>query len=452
MVREYYFRPSFDHPNGYYYITTPDGILFHGELPGGMFPICQVGFDEASTSARSFSIIKQLRGPQGEINRVNSKIVEHQITLGDDKIVTQRGANLTAGGTTHGIKEIKSQGEITHIPGRTGDQYLDYLQQQVEEMYFLANVAEDSLEKQSGQIDPYAMLFKSMKDKKKFVVYAVKFEGFLRDIADKCLRIARANYDDEMIVQVLDKKEMVNIQEFRDSDDLSFDIVLEPQSDDIESQMGKQMTLDRILQFAGSSLDETRLGKLIRAMPFLNNEQMFDDFTIDHDNVLSDIVNMDKGVFVEANPRDNHAFYIERLNHRMKMKDFSFLDPQVQQNYNDKIQAHEQFIVSQAEAAARANSGFIPDGGFKVTCDIRVPKADDPSKTELVKLPVTSLDWLIKKLADQGSTQALLQSLPEAAQADIGAAVSQSESPQPGQAGAAPPSQGVAERLVKSQP
>jgi hypothetical protein len=216
MVREFYFRPSFDHPHGYYYIATEGGILFEGELPGGLFPIVHVGFDEAATSARSFSIIKQLRGPQSEINRVNSKIVEHQITLGDDKIITQSGMGLTPGGTTHGIKEIKSQGPVQHIPGRTGDQYLEYLQQAVTEMYFLANVDEDSAEKQANNLDPYAMLFRSMRDKKKFAIYGMKFERFIKEIADKCLRIARTNYDDEMVVQVLDKKEMVNIPEFRE--------------------------------------------------------------------------------------------------------------------------------------------------------------------------------------------------------------------------------------------
>ena len=443
MVMEHYFKPSYDHPNGYYYIRTEDGILFDGELPEGLFPICHVGFDEASTSARSYSIIKQLRGPQLEVNRVNSKIVEHQITLGDDKIVTQGGANLTPGGTTHGVKEIKSTGPITHLPGRTGDQYLAYLQQQIDEMYFLASVNEDSQDKESANLDPYAMLFRSMKDKKRFVIYATKFESFLRDICDKSLRLARAYYDDEMVIQVLDKKERVNIPEFRESSDLSFDITIEPQGDDIETQMGKQLTLNNILQFTGSTLAPENVGKIIRAMPFLNNEQMFDDLTIDHDNILSDIVNMDRGTMINASPSDNHPFYIQRLNHRMKMKDFQFLDPIVQQNYQIKLQQHEQVLQQQTEAAAAASSGFVPSGGFSVTCDIRVPRADDPSKTERAKIPVESLDWLIKRLNEQGTTQALLQSLPENAQADIGTAVSQTSLP-PDQGAARPPNQGVA--------
>lgn len=443
MVREYYFKPSSKHPNGYYYIATEDGVLYEGELPDGVFPMCYVGFDEASTSARSFSIIKQLRGPQAEINRVNSKIIEHQITLGDDKIVTQSGATLSPGGTAHGVKEIKTNGPITHLPGRTGAQYLDYLQQQIDEMYFLAGVQEDALEKDSANLDPYSLLFRNLKQKKKFVIYATKFERFLRDICDKSLRLARRNYDDEMVVQVLDKKEQVNIPEFRDSSDLSFDIVLEPQSDDIETQMGQQIALNHALQFGGASLSPEETAELVRSMPFLHGKNVFSDRAIDQENVLSDIVNMDRGVFIPADPDDNHPYYIKRLTHRMKMKDFQFLPPEVQQNYQVKRQQHQQVQQQQLEAAARATAGQIPADGFLVTADIRVPRADDPTKTERARYPVSALDWLAKKLAEQGLTQETLQSLPLSVQANIGEALA-AQSPSANQPGAPPPDQGVA--------
>lgn len=420
MVREYYFKPNYKWPNGYYYITTADVILYEGELPEGVFPICHVGFDDASTTARSFSVIKQLRPYQAEVNRVSSKIIEHSVTLGDDKIVTQAGSNLTPGGTYHGIKEIKSTGPVTHLPGRNGEQFLGYMQQQIDEMYFVAGINENMEEKQDANIDPYTLLFRSLKDKKKFSLYSDKVESFLREICDKSLRLARANYDDDMIIQVLDKKERVNIPEFRASDDLAFDIVIEPRSEDIESQMGKQVALNHFVQFAGQQMDKETLGKVMKAMPLLNEVRSFDDLTIDDDNVLSDIVAMDRGEFVSASIDDNHPYYIRRLTHRMKMKDFQFLAPEIQRNYEIKRDQHNQFEAQKAQAAAAANSGFIPSGGFSVTCDIRVPRADDPTRTERAKVPVEALDWLIKKLDEQGTTQEVLQSLPQSSLTDIG--------------------------------
>jgi hypothetical protein len=115
LVKEYYFKPCAEYPNGYYCIAVDEAILHEGELPHGIFPIVHVGFDEASTSARSFSIIKQIRPCQAEINRCISRIVEHHLTLGDDKLITQPGATISAGATAHGIKVIKVGMELNSL-------------------------------------------------------------------------------------------------------------------------------------------------------------------------------------------------------------------------------------------------------------------------------------------------------------------------------------------------
>lgn len=432
LVREFYFKPTSEYPNGYYYIATEEGILFEGELPHGIFPICHVGFDEATTSPRSFSIIKQLRPYQAEINRAASKIAEHQVTLGDDKLVVQAGASVNPGGTAHGIKVLKSTAPVTHLPGRSGDQYLNYLQFQIEQMYFVGNVSEDGQQKDQGNLDPYTMLFRSIRNKKAFTTYAEKFEEFIKEIAWKSLKFAKKNYSQKMVVQIVDKKERVNIADFKSSDDLSWEIVLEPVTEDVESKMGRQIALNHIIQFAGNQLTSGDIGRFIKNMPFVNEDEISADLTIDSDNVLSDIVAMDKGRFAPANPRDNHEYYTKRLIHRMKMKDFQFLPVQVQQMYALKLQQHEQFLIQQQQAAAQASSGFIPSGGFLVTTDIRVPRADDPTRTERAKVPVEALAWLIDTLEKQGQSQALLQSLPGSAQADIGGAMA-AQAPNQGQ-------------------
>ncbi len=420
MVREYYFKPSAEYPNGYYWISTENGILFEGELPQGIFPIIYTGFDEASTSARSFSIIKQCRPYQAEINRSASKIAEHQVTLGDDKLVLQAGATLSAGATAHGIKSIKTSGPVTHLPGRTGDQYVSYMEGQIQEMYFVANVEEDSTDKPSGELDPYSLLFRSMKDKKRFSMYSEKFERFLKDWASLSLRYAKKNYTKDMIVQIIDKKEQVNIKEFKSSDDLSTEIAITKQSEDIETKLGKQLSLNHLLQFAGGNLGPGDVGQVVRNMPFVNNEEIFSDLTIDYDNMRSDILAMDRGEFVSPNQFDNHQYVIKKLIHRMKMKDFGFLSFPVQQAYQVKLQQHEQSFATQQQEAAQLSSGFVPSGGFLVKADVRIPNPTDPTKTQLVKIPIEALSWLIQTLEKQGTTQAMLQGLEPSAQADIG--------------------------------
>jgi hypothetical protein len=435
LVHEFYWRPNNDWPDGYYQIMVGSTILFEGELPHGIFPIVHVGFDEASTSARSFSIIKQLRPPQLEINRCLSKIAEHHTSVGDDKIVTTAGATLSAGATIHGIKHVKTNGDITYLPGRSGSQYVEHLGFNITQMYNIANLQESQIDKENANLDPYTMMFRNMREKKAFSPYISKFSDFIQIFCRTALDYAKRDYSTKMVVQVLDKKEQVNIQEFKNADDLSFIIAIEETSDDVETMMGQQIALNHVMQFASSNLKPEEIGQMIRSMPFINDEEMMSDLTIDYDNVKSDIVSMDAGRFVPAGEFDNHPYYIRKLTHRMKMKDFQFLPEPVQSNYQIKLDQHQQWQVQQQQAAAQASAGFIPSGGFLVTADIRVPKADDPTKTERAKIPVEALAWLIDTLEKQGQSQALFQSLPPSSQADIGRAMAAQGQGQLGQAG-----------------
>jgi len=97
LIKEAYFRPCLQYPEGYFYIFTEDAILEQGPLPYSIFPIMWAGFDEFPTSARARSIVKVARPYQAEINRAASQEATHQITLGDDKIIYQTGATLSQG-------------------------------------------------------------------------------------------------------------------------------------------------------------------------------------------------------------------------------------------------------------------------------------------------------------------------------------------------------------------
>lgn len=409
MVKEWYFRPCADYPNGYYYITTRGGILFEGELPLGIFPIVYMGFDEASTSARSFSIIKQLRPYQAEVNRSASKIAEHQITLGDDKLLLLNGSSMEPGGTAHGVKAVKVTGtEPKIMTGRDGGQHIGYMTGQIEEMYSISNVREDSEEKSANQ-DPYTMLFRKAEDKKKFVIYIDKVQEFEEEICEISLRYAKAFYPDEKMIPVLGRKGFVNIAEFRDTDDLSYQISIEPQSEDLESRIGKQLSLNHLIQYAGANMQSKDLGRIIRSMEYINKEQLFDDETIDYDNATADILAMDRGKVIPADSEENHDYVIKRLIHRTKQKDFQSLPPEVQTNYRQKLQQHRDMKAEQIKAAQAAKDGFIPSGGFLVSCDFYMSDPKDPMKQKRLRVPAESLMWLQERLEQQGTTQDALE-------------------------------------------
>jgi hypothetical protein len=433
MLKEFYFRPCVKYPKGYYYITCGDCILFEGELPLGLFPVLYCGFDELATSPRSSSVIRVVRPMQAELNRAASTIAQHQITMGWDKIVVTNNGKVSPGATAHGVKTIRlNTGDIKHLPGRTGEQYLNYMQSQISEMYQAANLVEETAEKPTAQYDPLTMLYVGIKDKKRFTLYAEKVIEFDKQWCIMSLRLAKAFYPDERLIPAIGKREIVNIPEFRAADDLGYQIVAEEQREDVESQLGRHLTLGHILQYVGNKLDTKDLGQLIRAFSTYNDEEALDGFTLDYDCIKNDLLKMDRGQYVPAQRHEDHVYILRMLGRRIKAPDFEVLDPQIQQMYHKKLAEHEQFIQMQLQAEQMATAGFVPSGGMLVTIsNYRIPDPNNPGKVTTLRLPAESINWLVQKLSSQGSTQEMVQQLGDGQIVDI----AERQGLPPGQAG-----------------
>lgn len=413
MVREYYFRECAEYPNGHWYIATDLGILAEGELPFGIFPIYSVGFDELTTSPRSKSIVKQLRPYQVELNRMASQRAETQITMGMDKLVIQSGSKTSTGATQPGIRIVTTAPgpAPTVIPGRSGDQFTEAYQQTIAEMYQIAEVPELDQE-MNNQLDPYALLFRSIRQKQKFSVYGDKFENFLCDVMGGALELYRLCIDDKALIPIVGKNEMVNIKAFKAVPPNVTQVKIEPMNDDIETKMGKNLALNHILQFVGPQLNKNDIGKLIRLSPYLNNEKSFADMTNSWDNLANDILSLDRGEMPPMSNYEDHDYVIAGLTSRMKQPDFKYLPPQIQNIYGQKLQQHEGIKANQLAETQRAQSGFIPSGGYAVVCDLYVtPDPNKPETTKRLRVPSESLQWLIKQLQVQGSAQDQIEQL-----------------------------------------
>lgn len=419
MVVEQYFRPCMEYPNGWFVMMTQAGTLFEGELPFGIFPIIYEGFDEVPSTPRHHSIIKVIRPYQAEVNRAASKMVEHQITLGDDKVIYQAGGKITQGGLLPGVRGIQVSGDApTVIAGRTGEQYLPYMQAQIEEMYVAANCPEDDQDKVT-QMDPSSMLYRSMRDKKRYSMYAEKFERFLKRLCECALETTKNYIQDDALIPAIGRSEMVNIQEFKSAERLYYQITVEPQTDDVESKLGKMLQIQSVLQYVGSNLKPEDIGKLIRSMPYVNEEEMFGDLTMDVDNATNDILALDRGEMPPARPYDKHEYHIQRLTSRMSKPDFRFVAPQVVQMYQQKVDEHEKVKADQLAAVQRAQSGFIPSGGPLTPVDLYVQDPTSPKKTQRARVPYEALIWILNKLEEQGMSQASMENMSQGAQADI---------------------------------
>lgn len=422
-VREYYFRPCMKYPKGYFYISTREGILEEGELPGGIFPIVFGLFDKVQTTPRGRSPVKQMRPYQAEINRSASKMAEHQVTLGDDKLLIQNGTKVSASASLPGVRAFSYTGATpTILEGRSGAQYLEYMNSQITELYAVMNVAEDSQENLAN-LDPYVLLFRSARQKKKFQRYIKRFEKFLIEVVKTYLSLAKIHLDDEALIYAVGSTERVNIPEFKMLPELCYEVKVEAQSDDIETKLGKQIVLNHALQYVGQQLKPEDIGKIMRAMPFANFDESFDDMTIDYDNAQNDILALDRGERPPVNEYDNHLYCIKRLVARVRKRDFQFLPAQVKANYEQKIALHQQMQAFQVLQLQRAEQGFIPTGGGFVKCDLYVPDPTNPGKQMRAIVPQQALSWLLKQIEAQGGMMAELNGMPQGAQVELAGAV-----------------------------
>lgn len=421
MLRETYFKPSKECPKGYFYHFTEHGILEQGEIPFGdeIYPILWVGFDEYISSPRAKSIVSVVRPYQAEHNRAGSQEATHQVTLGDDKILYQKGSKLSQGALLPGVRGVAYNGAPpTILPGRTGAQFGDYSERTKAEMFQAALIDEVNSEKIT-QMEPHTLLYRSLSQKSVYVPYIEKWEEFICDVAELSLEICRHYLPDEALVAAVGKNEQINIPEFRATTRLCYRMVIEPVSDDAETLLGKQINFQNIIQYLGSNLDPKTVGKIINNLPYVNAEDSFSDLTIEEDNVRNDMLAMERGEQPMISPNDDNAFYIKKLTHRMKKADFGFLPPQVQQMYQQYLQAHQMEEARKLVEMKKAQSEFIPADGAQVAVDMYVEQEDPDKAPKRWRAPQKALVWLKERLDAQGDTMERLEEMEKSSLAEI---------------------------------
>lgn len=445
MLREYYFRPCMEYPKGYFIYAVKGAILAEGELPLGKFPIAFAPFEEIQTSPRGRSPIKHMRPFQVEINRKASKIAEHQMSVGDDKIILMNGSKLEQGGVQAGVRVFKATGQEPKVmAGRDGSQFMQGMLSDIEELYNVMGVSEQSMEKQNGTIDPYAVIFKSASQKKLFSANIERFEQFLQDVTDIYITLAPHYYPEEQLQKILGADDITNVEMLYDQEDLCYQIEMEAMSEDVESQMGKQLVLSQALQYASGQMGREDIGKLVASMPFVDAKDIFSDFTMDSDLADNVVLALDRGKPPMVHDYDNHDYMIKRLTSRVRQPDFETLSPQVQQNYMQAIQLHEQGQAITVAKQMQLKNDFIPTDGAMIACDMYVKDefSKNPNATKRVRVPYQALDWLIKALESQGTGLSQLEAMnPQAANEVAGRAQALSSQG----AGTSAPSQPIAE-------
>ena len=421
MLRFHFYRPSVEYPKGYYYIAIRGMILSEGELPFGIWPIKYKGFDKIATSARSYSPIKQMRPYQIEINRCASGTATSQVTLGSDKVFLPAGGKLAQTDLLPGVRVFTQSGGIgspVTMQGRSGEQYLEWMKQSINELYELMGVTERDYTR-DGKFDPYSLLYHSVKNKDKFKKYVEAFEEFVVEEEELRLELAKRYFDEDLIIPMVGKDEAVNISEFKSSEPNCYRIKIMPISEDASTMLGKALMMNHYLQYVGSQLGREDIGKMMRAHPFMNMEESFDDFTIDYDCAKNDILALERGATPQPNMYGNNVYTINRLTHRMKKSDFTRLNPQIQQNFQMYVSQLQELEAEKQKLLRAAQADLIPTSGMLITLNnfrVADPQSGEPIT---VRLPYDAVVWLIQRMQQQGSSLQELEKMNQGALAEL---------------------------------
>lgn len=436
VLREKYTRPCEDHPYGYFEIFNEDVVIFEGELPKDHpFPIKVLGFTEIPTSPRSASIIRQLRPLQVRVNFGASQQALTQMTVGHDKLIMLGGANLQYIGNKRGVEQWKTNATSApfYLDGRSGDQFVESMNSAISEMYRIANVPEQGEEK-INQLDPQTALYRSMRDKQRFSLYSEKFIEFVQEITEDVLTLKKMYMDEEEVVRAVGRVERINISEFKNSEPIGYQITVNEVDEDASSKLGKHITLSNMLQYGGQIMNPEMIALIGRNMPFLNEEEIFQEQLLDYDSYKNIVLALDRGERVELQPHDNPDYLLPKLTSRTRKADFRFLPEEVKANYAYIVQSLQQIKAQQIQQLKAQQSQMVPTTGSLVPVPVyrEVPKADGGVKHERVKLPYDAIQDLIAKLESQGVALDPVERMEQSTQAQIAQILNnQGAQPQP---------------------
>lgn len=419
-IRNYYFKPCADYPQGYFYVTTKETILEEGPLPKGKFPLKYVGFDENATKVRATSIVKVGKPWQMEINRASSQAALHGITTADDKILTPSGTKLEQGSVLPGVRGLTYSGmqAPTILPGRNGEQFYEYIDRNEAEMNRALMIDMIDQEKMNN-LDPFAMIFRSMNQNKNFTLYAEKFGEFMIDFYETALELCKEYLDDEEYIAAVGKSELINIKEFRDTTPLHYKIILEEQEDTVETKLGRHLTMMNLMQYVGNKLEPEDIGKIMENAPFGNWKSTFSRWTQNERNVKNDFLAIERGETPMVSPNDDSKYILAEVAARKKERDFRLLAPEVQDLYQQYEEFHQKKIEQEMQDLKAAEAEFIPTGGALVACDMYVPSSDPNKAPKRVRIPYEALQWLTTTIERQGLSQDNLEQMNQTQVAEI---------------------------------
>lgn len=372
VINEYWERPSTARPKGAYIVFAGNDILYKGDFPyaHGHLPFTHIGHIERSNSKWYASVMDYMRGPQMELNRVESQILENRnlangkwfipfsLELETDPDASPRQVLRAAGGPPDARPEFI---EIQALPSWVQNEAAR-IKQFAQDMAGQHEVSQGGVPGRVEAAQAIQLLQETDDEVLRDTIHSL--EEALAEGFRQCTHLLKQYGVPKQILKAYDTDGMVEVMEFM-RDDI-------PSGNDLQvvtqTTTGLPQTIagrwDRVLNLWQYKIieDPKQAMELLNLAP--ENPDLIpeieDKKQAHRENVRMAGLLDGNPVPIEPKPWNNHGVHVVEHRKFMNTERFEQLDPQTQQLFEYHLEKHEEASLKEQQKAAQAMMAADP--------------------------------------------------------------------------------------------
>lgn len=353
---EYWCAPNVTHPRGKKCVWANDKLLEETE-PTDAKPYVKFSSIEVPGRFWSQAITTHLRGPQEDLNKIRTQILENAKRIGNPSLLVSRQSNVEY----HGIPGEKIKYDATmpdaapsflEPPNMAAyvENEVERIQKSIEEISGIHEVSKATVP--SGVTAASAINLLQEQDDTRIGPEIQQLERALAMAGTKILKL-RAEYNtDERTMRVAGEEGNWDIFAFKGAM-LGADPQVEVQAGSAmpRSKAAKQAAMTEILGLIfqyGVPVDQRALRRYLKNYEAGALETLFGNLTEDESQVTREHRRMTEGNEVPINPGiDDHEFHLQAHSEFAKSNRYDGLPPQVKALFEKHMNAHRTFQIEQ---------------------------------------------------------------------------------------------------------
>lgn len=365
-VREYWAGKSSKHPDGKRMVWAEKQILLEDDHPYDVLPYVMFKGIEVPGRLWPGSIVDQLKGPQMELNKLESQIAENGNRVGNPTIVASKQSvqdpdkfvdSLTIPG---GVYFYDDTGTPNAVPAIMQAPPLpNYVIQRLEQI-------ESSIQEISGQHEvtsanvpagvtaASAINLLQEADDTRMGPAIADYEHELGALGRKVLCLIAKYYTDQRTIRLAGENDAFEIFDFKGSM-LNNNTHVEVQAGSAfpQSKAAKMAAEQDIMNFlvqSGNPIHGRQLAQFLRDSQQGAAEKLVEDQTRDETQVNRENTRLMQGVPLGINEYDNDQAHLDGHEDCQKGAKYEQLDPQIQKIFAGHVQAHRDRMAAQQQA------------------------------------------------------------------------------------------------------